>query len=157
MRISDWSSDVCSSDLANVSGGSSHFGSRLAFGPDGKLYVTVGERQQSDRAQDPSNHNGTVVRLDPDGAVPDDNPFAGREGVLPELFTFGHRNPQGIAVHPQTGELWIHEHGPRGGDEVNRLVPGANYGGPVVTHGVADSGLPMGAGDRKSTRLNSSH
>lgn len=133
----------------NISTGTGHYGSRMAFAPDGKLYVTVGERQDPDRAQERSNHFGTVVRLNPDGSVPDDNPFLGRDGILPEIYTWGHRNPQGMAVHPETGEVWVNEHGPRGGDEVNKLDPGANYGWPVVTHGVAYSGLPMGEGASK--------
>ncbi len=133
----------------NQGGGGRHFGSRLAFAPDGTLYVTIGERGDADRAQDPSTHHGTVVRLNRDGTVPDDNPFANSEGALPEIFTLGHRNAQGLALRPGDGSMWVSEHGPRGGDEVNRLWAGANYGWPVITHGRAYSGFPIGEGSEK--------
>ena len=133
----------------NSGRGGRHFGSRLAFGPDGKLYATVGERGDSDLAQDPSTHHGTVVRLNDDGSVPVDNPFLDEAGTLPEIFTLGHRNAQGLAIRPQTGEIWVSEHGPRGGDEVNRLRAGANYGWPIITHGRAYSGFPIGEGTAK--------
>jgi glucose/arabinose dehydrogenase len=116
--------------------GGAHFGSRLAFDADGYLYVTVGERRQSSAAQDRSNHQGVTLRLHADGSVPDDNPFVGESGVRPEIWTYGNRNPQGLDVHPETGELWQTEHGPRGGDELNRLRAGANYGWPAITHGI---------------------
>jgi aldose sugar dehydrogenase len=128
------------------SGGGRHFGSRLAFGADGLLYVTMGDRGDDDRAQDLGDHAGSVFRLHPDGRVPDDNPFVGRAGAKPEIFTYGNRNPQGMAVDPVTGTIWTHEHGPRGGDEVNRLEAGANFGWPRTTHGVAYSGLAIGDG-----------
>jgi glucose/arabinose dehydrogenase len=112
-----------------------HFGSRLAFGLDGMLYMTVGERNDRNRAQDTTNHGGTVLRLRDDGTVPPDNPFVGRTGFKPEIFSYGHRNPQGLTVHPQTGEVWETEHGPQGGDELNLIQPGKNYGWPVVTLG----------------------
>jgi glucose/arabinose dehydrogenase len=118
-----------------------HFGCRMAFGRDGKLYATTGDRMRwAEAAQDLADLRGKVVRLNDDGSVPADNPFVGREGARPEIFTFGHRNPQGLAIRPQTGEIWLHEHGPRGGDEVNLLLPGANYGWPKATHGVNYSG-----------------
>ena len=112
-----------------------NFGGRMVFGPDGKLYLTVGERQEQSRAQDPLDHGGKVLRLNDDGTVPDDNPFVGDEASLPEIFTLGHRSPQGLAVHPETGAIWEHEHGPLGGDEINVLVAGANYGWPLVSYG----------------------
>lgn len=133
----------------NSGSGGRHFGCRLAFGPDGKLYVAIGERGDFDLAQDPSTHHGTVVRLNDDGTVPEDNPFVDEAGVLPEIFTLGHRNPQGLAVRPATGGIWVSEHGPRGGDEVNRLMAGANYGWPIITHGRAYSGFPIGEGTEK--------
>ncbi|MBO6783976.1 MAG: PQQ-dependent sugar dehydrogenase [Alphaproteobacteria bacterium] len=133
----------------NPASGGRHFGSRMAFGPDGKLYVSIGERGEDDEAQNLSNHNGTVVRLNDDGTVPDDNPFVGRAGVPASTFSYGHRNPQGMTVHPTRGEVWVHEHGPRGGDEINLLKPGANYGWPVVTFGESYAGFPIGEGTSK--------
>jgi glucose/arabinose dehydrogenase len=128
---------------------SKHFGSRLAFGPQGHLFITVGERGQDDRAQDLADLNGSVIRLRPDGSVPEDNPFVGRADARPEIFSYGHRNPQGMAVHPETGDVWTHEHGPRGGDEVNLIRPGVNYGWPVITHGISYAGFPIGEGEAK--------
>ena len=120
-----------------------HYGSRLAFDRDGFLYVTVGDRQilpagdlPAHPAQDVTNHHGTVVRLHDDGRVPADNPLQGRAGARPEIFTYGHRNPQGLAIHPETNEVWITEHGPQGGDELNLVQAGKNYGWPVVGFGV---------------------
>jgi aldose sugar dehydrogenase len=115
---------------------SKHFGSRLAFARDGRLFITLGERDsRRDDAQTLNNHHGKVVRIEPDGKVPADNPFVGRGGALPEIWSYGHRNVQGAAIHPQTGELWAHEHGPQGGDELNAVAPGRNYGWPVITYG----------------------
>jgi len=123
--------------------GRGHYGSRLAFDRDGYLFITVGERQvpsegdlEAHPAQDLSNHHGVVVRLHDDGRVPADNPFVGRQGALPEIWSYGHRNPQGLAIHPQTGDVWVTEHGPQGGDELNLVRPGLNYGWPVVGYGV---------------------
>jgi glucose/arabinose dehydrogenase len=113
-----------------------HFGSRLVFDPDGYLYITLGDRGDRERAQLTNDHAGSVVRLHDDGQVPLDNPFVGKTNWLPEKYTLGHRNIQGAAIHPKTGTLWIHEHGPQGGDEINIIVPGTNYGWPVITYGV---------------------
>ena len=132
---------------ANTRGsGSRHFGSRILFGPDGYLWMTVGDRGSSDEAQELSNHNGTTLRLHDDGRAPEDNPFAGQAGSQPEIWSFGHRNAQGMAIEPETGILWQNEHGPRGGDEINIPANGLNYGWPVTTHGTAYSGLPVGVG-----------
>ena len=132
-----------------MAGGGRHFGSRLGFDPEGYLFVTLGERGQDERAQELGDLAGKVVRLHPDGSVPEGNPFAGRDDAAPEVFSWGHRNPQGLAVHPETGRIWVVEHGPRGGDEVNLVAAGVNYGWPVITHGRAYSGLPMGEGSAK--------
>ena len=112
-----------------------HYGSRLAFSPDGMLFVTLGERFKVAPAQDLSTTLGKVVRINPDGSVPDDNPFVGQEGKLPEIYSYGHRNPQGAAIHPETGKLWENEFGPLGGDELNIIEPGKNYGWPEVSWG----------------------
>lgn len=123
--------------------GRSHYGGKLAFDSDGYLYLTAGDRQvpstgdlSAHPAQDPSNHHGVIVRLNEDGTTPDDNPFVGQSGRLPEIYSYGHRSPQGLAIHPMTGDIWMTEHGPQGGDELNRIVPGANYGWPVIGYGV---------------------
>ncbi|MEE2669815.1 MAG: PQQ-dependent sugar dehydrogenase [Gemmatimonadota bacterium] len=122
---------------------SSQWGGRLAFDNNGYLFITIGDRQwpsEGDLAAHPSqnlsSHNGTTVRLYEDGRVPEDNPFVGQEGVHPEIWTYGHRNAQGLAVHPETGDVWLNEHGPQGGDELNLIRPGLNYGWPVVGFGV---------------------
>jgi glucose/arabinose dehydrogenase len=130
--------------------GSQHFGSRLAFDDHNRLYVTLGERGTVERAQNPLDLAGKVVRLLADGRVPAGNPLVGRADAAPQVFSYGHRNPQGMAVHPETGEVWVNEHGPRGGDEINIVRAGANYGWPVISHG-ADylTGLPIGEGTHK--------
>ena len=133
----------------NLAGGGVHFGSRLAFGGDGKLYVTVGERGDGDKAQELSSHNGTTVRLNDDGSVPDDNPFLKTAGALPETYSYGHRNPQGMARHPVSGDIWLNEHGPQGGDEVNIVSAGVNYGWPVITYGRSYAGFAIGEGAEK--------
>ncbi len=130
-------------------GGTAHFGSRLVFARDGRLFVTLGERFQPERAQRLSEHLGKLVRIEPDGSVPPDNPFVGREGVRPEIWSYGHRNVQGAALHPETGALWIHEHGAMGGDEINIPQPGRNYGWPVIAYGVHYSGEKIGIGTHK--------
>ena len=129
---------------------SQHFGGRIVFDKTGMIYLTLGDRGDKDRAQKLDDHAGSVIRLHDDGRVPADNPFAKRAGALPEKWTLGNRNMQGAAVHPQTGELWTHEHGPQGGDEVNVMRPGLNYGWPVITHGVNYGlGTRIGEGQAK--------
>jgi aldose sugar dehydrogenase len=113
-----------------------HCGSRIAFDANGHLWVGLGDRfSAKDQVQDLGNHLGKVVRIDADGHAPADNPFVGRAGALPEIWSLGHRNIQGAAVHPATRELWASEHGPQGGDEINRVQPGRNYGWPLLTYG----------------------
>jgi glucose/arabinose dehydrogenase len=112
-----------------------HFGGRIVFDRDGYVYLTLGDRGDRDRAQRPDDHAGSVIRLHDDGRVPKDNPFVGKPGWKPEKFTLGNRNMQGAALHPRTGQLWTHEHGPQGGDEVNVIRAGVNYGWPVITYG----------------------
>jgi glucose/arabinose dehydrogenase len=120
-----------------------HVGSRLVFDDAGYLFVTQGENRQAGTAQELGKLQGKLVRIRPDGSVPSDNPFVGRAGARPEIWSYGHRNMQGAALHPQTRQLWTHEHGPRGGDEINLPQPGRNYGWPIVTHGMDYSGLPV--------------
>lgn len=127
-----------------------HFAARIKF-LEGYLFVSIGDRQHPPTAQDNSNHAGTVVRLNDDGSVPADNPFVGKEEAgqpkpRPEIWSYGHRDPQGFYVHPETGELWLHDHGPRGGDELNRVIKGGNYGWPVVSFGFEYDGGPVGMG-----------
>lgn len=123
--------------------GRGHFGGRLVFAPDGKLFITSGERQRFEPAQDMASNLGKVVRINPDGSIPDDNPFVGKEGALPEIWTLGHRNQLGAAINPASGELWIHEMGPKGGDEVNIVVRGKNYGWPQVSEGAHYDDQPI--------------
>lgn len=115
--------------------GAAHFGSRITWGRDGTLFMTVGERNDRNRAQDTTHHAGKVLRLRDDGTVPPDNPFVGRAGFRPEIYSYGHRNLQGLTTHPDTGEIWETEHGPQGGDELNLIQAGRNYGWPVATFG----------------------
>lgn len=119
-----------------------HFGGRIAFDGDGYLYFTIGDRGSQDTAQDLSLSNGNVFRLHDDGRIPDDNPFVGEDG-LDEIYSYGHRNIQGMAVHPETGEIWTNEHGARGGDEINHPQMGNNYGWPEITHGVNYDGTEI--------------
>ena len=128
-----------------------HFGGRIVFDTSGFVYLTLGDRGDRDRAQKMDDHAGSVIRLHDDGRVPEDNPFVKLKGALPEKWTLGNRNIQGAALHPQTGKLWTHEHGPQGGDEVNLMSAGKNYGWPVVTHG-ANYGLgtKIGEGQTKA-------
>ncbi len=125
--------------------GFGHYGGKIVFDNDGYMFLTLGDRMappvgdeaalRAHPAQDRSNHQGVTVRLHDDGTVPNDNPYVGQAGILPEIWSYGHRSPQGLAVHPETGDLWESEHGPQGGDEINRIVPGTNYGWPVVGRG----------------------
>jgi glucose/arabinose dehydrogenase len=126
-----------------VSKGRGHYSGKIAFDKNGYLFLTLGDRQvppegnlEAHPAQDLTNHHGKVVRLHDDGRVPTDNPFVSRAGARPEIWSYGHRNVQGLAIHPETGELWADEHGPQGGDELNRIEPGKNYGWPVIGFGV---------------------
>ena len=121
--------------------GGAHYGSRLAFDREGLLYITLGDRRSyMEEAQKPSSHLGSILRVHDDGEIPADNPFVGVEGTKAEIFSYGHRNVQGLALRPADGRLWAHEHGPRGGDEVNLLKAGANYGWPAITYGIDYSG-----------------
>ncbi|MEK9970655.1 MAG: PQQ-dependent sugar dehydrogenase [Ferrovibrio sp.] len=128
-----------------VSGGL-HFGSRVVVGADGKLWLGLGERYRRDEAQNLGTHLGKVIRIEKDGRVPSDNPFLGRSDARPEIWSYGHRNIQGMTRHPQTGVVWLHEHGPQGGDEINIPERGRNYGWPVITHGIDYSGAKIGIG-----------
>jgi glucose/arabinose dehydrogenase len=124
-----------------------HFGSRLVFARDGTLFVTQGDRYTyRDNAQRLDDTLGKLVRINPDGTVPADNPFVGKPGARPEIYSYGHRNLQGATLHPVTGRLWTHEHGAQGGDEINLPEPGRNYGWPVITHGVDYNGAKIGIG-----------
>jgi aldose sugar dehydrogenase len=119
-----------------ATGAGHHFGSRIVFDDDGYLFTTIGDRGVMQNAQMLENHNGKVMRIYDDGRVPDDNPFTDVEGAMPEIWSYGHRNIQGMGLHPETRQLWTHEHGPRGGDEINLVSKGLNYGWPEVTHGI---------------------
>ena len=130
--------------------GNGHFGSRLVFAEDGTLFVTQGDRQgYREQAQDLGSGLGKLVRINPDGSIPDDNPFVGRSGARPEIYSYGHRSMQAAALHPETGRLWTVEHGARGGDELNHPEAGKNYGWPVITYGRDYSGAKIGEGTAK--------
>jgi aldose sugar dehydrogenase len=130
--------------------GNNHFGSRLVFARDGTLFVTQGDRyEHRDKAQDLASGIGKIMRINPDGSVPKDNPFVAHAGAQKEIWSYGHRNVQAAALHPTTGELWTVEHGARGGDELNRPAAGKNYGWPVITYGVDYSGARIGDGTAK--------
>jgi len=132
------------------SSGGQHFGSRIRFLRDGSLLMTLGDRGKRPEAQNTGSHTGSTIRLNDDGSVPKDNPFVGHPGVKPEIYTLGNRNVQGLTLHPQTGLPWAHEHGPKGGDEINVLHAGKNYGWPVITYGVNYGiGTRIGEGTHK--------
>jgi glucose/arabinose dehydrogenase len=133
--------------MNNFTNSTRHFGSRIAIAPDGNLFVTLGERGDMDRAQDPEDLAGGIVRIAPDGSVPEDNPKP--EGWAPEFWSIGHRNPQGATIRPGDGVLFTVEHGARGGDEVNMPTAGDNFGWPVITYGVDYSGVTIGEGTEK--------
>ena len=126
--------------------GGLHFGSRVVVGADGKLWLGLGERYRRDEAQNLNSHLGKLVRLEKDGRVPADNPYLGRSDAKPEIWSYGHRNIQGMTRHPQTGAVWLHEHGAQGGDEINIPEKARNYGWPVITHGIDYSGAKIGTG-----------
>ena len=150
--------------LAN-SQGRGHYGARMAFHPDGTLFVTVGDRQappsgdlEAHPAQNPSNHHGTTNRINEDGSVPSDNPFLNSPDIEPEIWAYGHRNAQGLAIDMETGAVWQTEHGPQGGDELNLVMPGENYGWPVVGYGVNyRSGLAIHKGTMDENMADPSH
>ncbi|GAA5166204.1 PQQ-dependent sugar dehydrogenase [Viridibacterium curvum] len=153
------SATLGSSSLSNVTviyrqnpkvTGDGHYGSRLVFGSDGKLYISLGERQKFDPAQNTLQTLGKVVRINTDGSVPIDNPFVGNSAYLPEIWTLGHRNPQGMTRHPTTGQLWTAEHGAMGGDEINTPEKGKNYGWPVISYGLNYDGSKIGEGTSKA-------
>ena len=126
--------------------GGRHFGGRMVFDRAGYLFITLGDRGDMDRAQKLGEHSGSVIRLKDDGSVPPDNPFMNRGDARHEIYSYGHRNPQGMARHPRTGAVWTHEHGAQGGDEINIVRPGRNYGWPVITHGIDYDGSKIGIG-----------
>jgi glucose/arabinose dehydrogenase len=123
-----------------------HLGGRMVITDDGYLFLSIGDRQQRELAQDLADHAGSIIRIRTDGAVPLENPFVSVEGARPEIWSYGHRNPQGLALDVSTGRLWAHEHGVKGGDELNLIVSGANYGWPLIAFGVEYSGEPIGEG-----------
>jgi glucose/arabinose dehydrogenase len=134
-----------------ASRGGRHFGGRIVFARDGTVFLTLGDRGSEERAQKSNDHAGSVIRLHDDGRIPADNPFVSNKAYLPESFSRGNRNIQGAALHPVTGELWTHEHGPQGGDEINIIRPGRNYGWPTITYGVNYvTGTRIGEGVRKA-------
>ncbi len=135
-----------------------HFGSRLVFDRHGYLFITLGDRGDRHRAQDLNDHAGSIIRLHDDGRIPQDNPFVGKPGARPEIYSYGHRNLQGAALHPKTGQLWTHEHGPQGGDEINAIVAGANHGWPIITYGKEyGTGFSIGEGTHKAGMLQPLH
>lgn len=136
-------------DAWEPNGNNIHFGSRIEFDGAGRLFISVGDRNERHKAQDLHYHNGKILRLNEDGSIPADNPFASNPDARPEIWSYGHRNPQGLVKHPFTGELWESEFGPRGGDEINLIRPGANYGWPVITYGREYWGPKIGEGTEK--------
>ena len=146
LQLVDWQ-DLLVTDSATSSG--NHFGSRIAFDRNGHVFFGVGDRGERHEAQNLSNHQGTIMRLNLDGSLPSDNPFMRDASVRAEIWSYGHRNPQGMAYDPQHQRLWSIEHGPRGGDEINRVLPARNYGWPVISHGKEYWG-PISIGDGTS-------
>lgn len=135
-----------------------HFGSRLMFTKDEKLLITLGDRGNKKRAQDLTDHAGSLIRINKDGSIPKDNPFINKKGVRPEIYTYGSRNIQGIAIRPNTNEIWSVEHGPQGGDELNIMLAGANYGWPTITYGVNYvTGTKIGEGTHKENMEQPKH
>ncbi|MDA0312034.1 MAG: PQQ-dependent sugar dehydrogenase [Gemmatimonadetes bacterium] len=143
--------------------GNGHYGGRMAFDGEGHLFITAGDRQvpstgdlEKHPAQDPSNHHGVIVRINDDGTIPADNPMIGTPGALGDIYSYGHRNPQGFVINHETGDLWSTEHGPQGGDELNLIEPGNNYGWPVIGYGVNyGSGSTIHEGTRREGMTNS--
>lgn len=135
-----------------VSGGR-HFGGRLLFDKQGFLFISLGDRGQRELAQQLSNHSGSLIRLNADGSIPPSNPFVGHQGAAAEIYSYGQRNIQGLSLHPKTGAVWAHEHGPRGGDEINLIKAGANYGWPLITYGREYWGGKVGKGLKKQAGL----
>ena len=133
-------------ETQSATGTGRHFGSRIAFDEEGYIYFGVGDRGERPTSQDLTNHAGSVMRLFPDGRVPENNPFKQRNDVLPEIWSYGHRNPQGMAYDYENKRLWLIEHGPRGGDEINLVLPGRNYGWPVISYG-KEYGGPLAVGE----------
>ena len=134
-------------EMSPGSSGGRHYGSRIIEMGDGTLFLTLGERGEDTAAQNLARHNGSVIRINRDGTVPSDNPFVGSPGALAHIWSYGHRNPQGAALDHK-GRLWVNEHGAKGGDEINRIEKGANYGWPVITYGVNYNGKRIGVGTR---------
>ncbi|MCC5795831.1 MAG: PQQ-dependent sugar dehydrogenase [Methylophaga sp.] len=130
--LTDWQDLLVTQSRTNSD---QHYGSRISFDNDGHVFFSIGDRGKRHEAQDTSNHIGTILRVRLDGSIPEDNPFVGRDDALPEIWSYGHRNPQGVFFNQETGLLWSIEHGPRGGDEINLIEPGLNYGWPVITYG----------------------
>jgi glucose/arabinose dehydrogenase len=126
-------------------------GGRIAVTSGGYLFLTLGDRWERKRAQDLADHAGSIIRIRTDGSVPQDNPFVSLPGAKPEIWSYGHRNAQGLAFHARSGQLWSHEHGPKGGDELNLIISGRNYGWPVITHGIGYADEPIGEGTAKES------
>lgn len=140
-RLTD--SEVLYKGVPNTTRGH-HFGSRLEFDDEGYLYFSIGDRGNRDEnPQDITRDGGKIYRIHDDGSIPNDNPFVGKSGAKTAIFSYGHRNPQGLTKHPETGDIWAHEHGPRGGDEINIIKKGKNYGWPVITYGINYSGTKI--------------
>lgn len=136
-------------EMSAGSRGGRHFGSRLVEAPDGTLFLSIGDRGDDAEAQNLASHNGTILRMSKSGAAPADNPFVKTTGALPHIWSFGHRNPQGMALD-RSARLWAHEHGAKGGDEINRISKGVNYGWPVISYGTHYSGRKIGEGTAKA-------